>query len=316
MKKMSLLLLAPFTFFSIALVSCSHPAIPPAFERIVVGSSPGNPNAEIILNADYPDVPDSMAVFGVDQSLFNDSDAANIARKLGFAGGLAPLRAREKRIVYSYSADAGLLEIYPDGRMQLYGAPNTSNTPGELPSDEECIVAARAWMDNFGFPLDAVGRVTVAVNKTVAIANTETNTISEDIVLSKRVKFFTVIDGFEVDTPNASVVVAAGGIITDVSTNTWHLDKYGHCDLKTPLDSFEILKRYVTSPEYSPTEAAECLTNLRGFERLVISGISLRYSTTPGGELMRPLYIFEGLAFAASFPEGEKFVGKVDAIAY
>jgi len=313
MKKVFFPLLAILAICSIAATSCSQLAVPPAFDDIMQGGT-GNPDVEIILGTEFPVVPGSLPVYRIDQSLFDNKDVSVIAKKLGFNGDPAPLKSGEERAVYSYTNGTQRLEVYPYGRLKLYSSVSLSDIPKNLPSDEECINIARVWLIANDFYPDIITGIKVAVNKTIATVDTETSNSSGDIPLSKNISFFTSIDDFEINLPKASIAIGDGGEVLDASVNFWRFDKNSSFDLKSPKTALEILSRYLSSPEYNPPEAKECMTNWRGFQRLVINSISLRYSIRDNG-FMRPFYIFEGVVYSTSYPDGESFVGSVDAIA-
>jgi hypothetical protein len=313
MKKKTLVILSFVVFSCITLFSCAPTMIPAAFDDVVGAGSAGNPKAEIILNADFPVVPDSMLVYSINKSVYNDSSAEDIARQLGFAGDSAPLRADEKRIVYSYSVGPNILEIYPDGRVNLFGSSNLNSTTVNALTDEECKSIARTWLISHNFLPENIIMETVTVNTTVATADANTGSVGTATPLTKIVHFFTSINNTELHLPSAAVIIGADGKVASASINLWYLEKLGEYSLISPQAAFEIIKDYVTSPDYYPPEMKACLVNIRGFQKLEINGVSIKYSSD--GDFMRPLYIFYGVAFAESFPSGEEFIGKVDALA-
>lgn len=177
MKTKVLTILSFVVFSCIVLFSCAPAIIPSAFDNVVGAGSAGNPKAEIILNADFPVVPDSMLVYSINKSVYNDSNVEAVARQQGFTGDSAPLKADEKRIVYSYIDGPNILEIYPDGRVNLYGSSNLNNTKINELTDEECKSIARAWLISQSFLPENINRETVTVNMTVATADANTGSV-------------------------------------------------------------------------------------------------------------------------------------------
>jgi hypothetical protein len=292
--------------------SCAPAIIPAAFDNVISAGSAGNPKAEIILNADFPVVPDSMLVYSINKSVYNDSSAEAIARQLGFTGNPAPLKTGEKRVVYSYNDGSNILEIYPDGRVNLYGPSNLNNTVVNELTGEECKSIAQDWLTSHNFLPENIIRETVTANMTVATADAGTGPVGIATPLTKIVRFFTSINNVEIHLPGAAVTISADGEVTDAYINLYRVAKLGEYSLISPQTAFDILKDYVTSTDYNPPEMKECLVNIRGFQKLEINSVSLKYSSD--GDFMRPLYIFNGVAFAESFPAGEDFIGRVDAL--
>jgi len=324
MKKIFLAKLAVLVFSTIALVSCSssqteeavssmtQTSVPYAFQNIMAGVSPGWPDVEIVIDTEFPILPNKVLVYNVASSLIGDNEASNIASRLGFNGEPAPLDTGSERHIFSYTNGIKRLEISFDGRLRMYSSSNTSSTP-ILPDEAECISIARKWLiANKLYPA-GVTRVETAVYKTIQTVDTNSVEASESVPLSFNVKFFINIGDYEMYSPGASVVIGDNGEVLEATINLLTLEEAGSVILKTPDAALNILQKYIASQEFVPSEAKECLVNLRGFERLVINHVSLSY-TYVGDSFVQPIYVFEGIAYSQSSPNGEEFIGRVDAI--
>jgi hypothetical protein len=102
-----------------------------------------------------------------------------------------------------------------------------------------------------------------------------------------------------------------------VQTTRYHplTKEYGTADLKTPETALNILKAYLTSSSFNPPEASECHANWRGFQKLSISKVSLKYYTNENTAFLQPVWVFQGdVQVGPRDLNPEKFVGTVDAI--
>lgn len=326
-RLLSLIFMALLAVCTGILVSCSSPrtnegvsniqvtSIPYAFQDIINLGPAGSSEVEIILNSDFPAVPGKVAIYRINKSIVDDAGASDIAHRLGFEGEPAPLEPGAERMVYSYTEGSKLLEIYPDGRLRMHAMVGVADTPQDLPSSEECVAIARRCLESYGLYPAAVSRVETGVSQEISLIDTESGTVSEPVPISLYVSFFTDIEGYELFSPSASVIIGDGGKVLGISANSFSVKEYGFVSLMSADDALDILERYLSSTQAMPPESKQCLTNSRGFQKLIINRVSLEYFN-PGTQFIQPIYVFEGMAYSDSYPdEGEEFIGRVDAIA-
>jgi hypothetical protein len=198
------------------------------------------------------------------------------------------------------------LEVFQDGRIRMYGS-TVQPTPKSLPSYEEAVKIAGDWLTYNDLYPAHVSRVEKGGNLTAQ--NSVTGEITSYWVV---VKFMTKLGDIDIYSPGALVCVGENGKIMQAEINMTQLKEYETVKLKTPEAALDILKAYLASPLADPAEARECLINLRNFERLTVTRITLQY--TPGSGYLQPIYVFQGNAYSQNNPNLDVFIGKVDAV--
>lgn len=140
-----------------------------------------------------------------------------------------------------------------------------------------------------------------------------TKATGENIPYSVIVLFETTLGDYGTYTPGARVEVGDDGEIMHVWVNVTQIKEYGLVSTKTPEVALNLLKARLTSQSVNPPEARETIINLRNFERLYLTRITLQYAS--GGGYFQPIYVFEGTAYSEQNLNLDAFRGKVDAVA-
>jgi hypothetical protein len=272
----------------------------------------GAPPVEVVLDTELPQMPDEAQVYQIET--VDENYIVDLAHKLGFEG--QPRKPVDSNKPYRFSLGlendrlvpgAQVIEIYQDGRIWMYSSKSIEYAPNNLPSYEEAVKIAREWLvSNDLYPAD-IASVEKGGGLTVGSAVT-----GEVIPYSMIIKFMTTLDGIKVYSPSAAVTVGDNGKILEAYISMSNLTKYGTVKLKSPEAALNILKAHLSSPLANPPEAKESIINLRSFERLNVTRVTLQYAQ--GGGYVQPAYVFEGSAYSQRNPNMDAFRGKVDAV--
>jgi hypothetical protein len=289
-------------------------SVPYVFEGVMQAGVENAPPVEVILDTELPVVPEKVPVYQV--QTVDEEYAQALASRLGFNdGGSRPDNVSDP---YVFSRDSGSgrfegdamrLEVYQDGRISMYGpGPSIKNAPENLPSFEEATKIARDWLVSYNlYPPNVIN-----VEKGGGLVVTKAAT-GESIPYSTIVKFETSLGDYDVYTPGARVEIGDNGKILHVWVNIAQLKEYGFVSIKTPEAALNLLKARLASLSANPPEARETIINLRYFEQLSLTRVTLQYAY--GGGYLQPIYVFEGNAYSEQDPNLDAFRGKVDAVA-
>ena len=298
------------------LTSCFQEPVPYVFEGIMQPGVENAPPVEVILEAELPAVPEKLPVYKIES--IDDKYISSLARRLGF--NHQPGRPDDTNGPYTYIQDKDYqpgtklpdgtqwMEVYKNGNINIFteGARKISGTPVTLPSFEEAKQIAADWLNSRDlYPANVTG-----VKKGGGLVITGAS--GESMPYSLIVIFQTGVAGYGISTPAASIEIGENGVIIGAYINVTRLKEYETVSIKSPEAALDILKTRLSSPLADPPEARESVINLRSFERLNITRVTLQYAT--GGGYLQPIYVFEGGAFSSLSSEPETFKGKVDAV--
>jgi hypothetical protein len=289
--------------------------VPYVFEGIM---QPGIENVspvEVVLAADLPPAPEKLLVYKI--ATVDEEYITVLARRLGFNGGPDYPDGRSGLYTYvqesnyrtgsSLSEGIRLLEISADGSLQLLTTgTNTGNGDAHLPSLEEAEKIARDWLTSN----DLCPAIDAEAKKSGGLKVTAT-TIEAGTPYSLVVKFQAGLGGYNIYTPVATVEIGDNGQIIGAYINIVRLNEYDTVSIRSPEAALSLLQARLSSPLADPPEARESVINLRDFEQLTLTRVTLQY--TSGGGYLQPVYVFDGDAFSKLKPEPEIFKGKVDA---
>jgi hypothetical protein len=298
------------------LTSCFREPVPYVFEGIMQPGIENAPPVEVFLDAELPVVPEKLPVYKIET--VDDEYMSSLARRLGFDH--QPGNPDDPNGPYTYFQDSDYqprtkladgiryLELYRDGSLWLFTAcaGKISSPPQNLPSFEEAKQIAADWLVSHDLYPANVTEVEKGGGLEVTGASGESTPYS--II----VRFQTGLAGYNIYTSAASVEVGDNGAIIGANINMTQLKEYETVSIKTPEAALDVLKARLASPLADPPEARESVINLRSFEQLTVTRVTLQYTT--GGGYLQPVYVFEGSAFSPSNPAPEIFKGKVDAV--
>jgi hypothetical protein len=303
-------------------LSCSSPQdvtglIPYAFQGMWIDNGMGNPDTAVQLDTTLPGEPSQFIVYQIEK--IGESEASYIANKFGLKNNPVPFNPSSpnaKRTVYSYTDNSKTLEVYPIGRFVYRNSQNSINSPIKLPAETECIDIAKKGLQSIGMYPDSVVRITTGTISSIANVSSESSQSPVYQPTSFMVSFISDINGYERYSPSADVILGDQGKMVQLTVYDPKLKEYGTTALKSAENALNIMKSYLTNPSFNPPETKECITNPKGFQRLSILKVSLKYYSLDNIGYMQPIWVFEGEAFNSRSPNPEKFIGRVDAVAH
>ena len=273
----------------------------------IYGASP----VAITLGVAFPDFPSTCLAYRNTVSPNIDSAFASaLARQLGFPGDVLP--SSGERTVYSYVYDDLVLEIGIKGSIFIWNDNNYVGAQGTIPTNQECIGIASAWLRSHGLYPDSVANITtsrVEMEITDFPAGTKTT-----YLLGIEVAF-SVAHGGTIEDSAISVVIGGDGALVRLSANAYLITLKQAFDvpLKSVAQAFDILEERLTSPNPpNMMVTLECLINYRSLTSLTITSIELQYQNTVSNEYLLPIYVFSGEGYEGNL--AYSFIGKVDAV--
>lgn len=284
-------------------------SLPYVFEGVMQADVENAPPVEVILDTELQVVPEKVPVYVV--QTVDEKYIQALASRLGFnEGGNQPNGVSDPYVFYRDSASGNRvrLEVYQDGRISMEQASiNIKNEPENLPSFEEAVEIARDWLVSYDLYPPDVTDITKGGGLEVTKAAT-----GETLRYSMIVNFETGLGDYGAYTPGARVEVGDDGEIIHVWVNVTQIKEYGLVNIKTPEAALDLLKARLASPLANPPEARETVINLRNFEQLSLTRVTLQYAS--GGGYLQPIYVFEGSSYSSQSPNLDVFRGKVDAV--
>jgi hypothetical protein len=298
------------------LTSCFQEPVPYVFNGIMQPGVENAPPVEVLVDTELPEVPEKLPVYKIEA--VDDEYMTSLAQRLGFTNQPGHPHDPDGPFTYVRGCDyqPGMklpdgtqwMEFYKNGNISLFveGARQISGTPVALPSFDEAKQAAADWLASRGLYPANVTEVKKGGGVIVTGAD------GENIPCSLIVIFQTGLSGYGISAPAASIEIGENGVIIGAYINITRFKEYETVSMKSPEAALNILKARLASPLADPPEARESVINLRAFERLNITRVTLQYTT--GGGYLQPVYVFEGSAFNSMNPQPETFKGKVDAV--
>jgi hypothetical protein len=312
---------------SIGALSCSSPSgqnietpFPYAFEGIISAGVENAAPVEVELAVDFPKLPDSVPIYLIEPVTENQVIA--LARRLGFNGVLKKPSVAEAPYIFAEGLDSEnrvvsetrTLEIKQDGYLHLrLKETDVGGSAPELPSFDEAAQIAKDWLiSNNLYPqnVTSIEKGGGAVGRTF---NTETSEMGESIPYSMIIKFKTSLPlDIENYTSGASVAIGKNGTILDVYAHIETIKESGTVKLKDLNVAFNLLKAQLASSLADQNKAKESVINMRAFERLSVTQITLQY--IKGKKYIQPIFVFQGNAYSQGNAKVDNFVGKIDAV--
>jgi hypothetical protein len=301
---------------TILLTSCFQEPLPYVFEGIMQPGIVNAPPVEVVLDTVLPAAPEKLKVYRIET--IDEKYIDTLAHRLGF--NCMPSQPDDPNGPYTYilgynyqpgtklPAGTQWIEVYKDGTLQLFTEGiSFSNAPGNLPSFEEAEKIAGDWLVlNELYP---AGVTETEKGNGLVVTGDDNGLIT---LHSITVRFQVKLGDYAIYTHAASVEVGENGKIIGAYVNIIQLKEYEIVPVKSPEAALNLLKARLASPLADPPEARESVINLRSFNRLTVTRVTLQY--TSGGGYLQPVYVFEGDALSASQPSPEAFKGKVDAV--
>jgi hypothetical protein len=290
--------------------------LPYIFEGVAQPGVENAPPVEVVLETELPVVPEKLPIYQV--QTVDDEYITALANRLGFS--YKPSQPTDSNMPHTYVQGSDYkshtklpdgtqwIEIYNNGSIRLFTQMSIKNAPKSLPSFDEAVKIARDWL--FSYDLYPVNVTDVKKGGGLVVTNIENGTNTS---YSLVIQFKTKLGDYDQYAPTASVEVGENGKIISAYINATQLKEYGFANIKTPESALSLLKARMASPLANPPESRESLINLRSFERLSVTQVTLEYAN--GGGYLQPIYVFKGNAYSDGIPNQDIFVGKVDAIA-
>jgi hypothetical protein len=301
---------------TILFTSCFQEPVTYIFEGIMQPGIVNAPPVEVVLDTVLPAAPNKLKVYRIET--IDEKYIDDLAHRLGF--NYMPGQPDDSNGPYTfiqgqdYQPGTRLpdgtqwIEVYKDGSLQLFTEGiSFSNAPGNLPSFEEAEIIAGDWLVlNELYP---AGVTEAKKGNGLVVTGDDTGLITPHSVT---VRFQVELSDYAIYTHAASVEVGENGKILSAYINIMQLKEYEIVLIKSPEAALNLLKARLASPLADPPEAWESVINLRSFDRLSVTRVTLQY--TSGGGYLQPVYVFEGSAFSTLEPSSETFKGKVDAV--
>jgi hypothetical protein len=301
---------------TILFTACFQEPVPYIFEGIMQPGIVNAPPVEVVLDTVLPAAPEKLKVYRIE--MIDEKHIDDLARRLGFDcmpgqpddpdGPYTFIQGHDYQPGTRLPDGTQWIEVYKDGTLQLFTEGiSLSNAPGNLPSFEEAEIIAGDWLVlNELYPAG----VTKAEKGTgLVVIGDDTGLITTHSVT---VRFQVELGDYAIYTHVASVEIGENGKILSAYINIIQLKEYEIVPVKSPEAALNLLKARLASPLADPPEARESVINLRSFNGLTVTRVTLQY--TSGGGYLQPVYVFEGSAFSTLEPGTETFKGKVDAV--
>ncbi|MDD1690632.1 MAG: hypothetical protein LUQ66_08235 [Methanoregula sp.] len=209
------------------------------------------------------------------------SDVENLAKNLGLSGVVWEneefFGITSKEFLFIMDKESGHIYYSDVNRTR----PNGRDLPGNLPSDDEAIKLASAFLKNAQImPKDYSATRTLHQNK-MDITNSEHHFVAwEDV----QVYFQRQIEGHEVMGSRFSVDIGANGDIIGLNTNWRNYVPYKKYPLKSPEQAYDEFKKTALHTHGEPDSVS-------------VNRITLVYYTQPAADkekYLQPAYLFEG----------------------
>ena len=107
------------------------------------------------------------------------------------------------------------------------------------------------------------------------------------------VKFQTTLGTYDNYQPTALVEVGENGKVIRADINSFQIKYFDSVYLSTPDAALNVLKARLSSKSVNPSESKESTINLRNFNQLTVTQVTLEY--TQGGGYLQPVYVFKGI---------------------
>lgn len=291
-------------------------SVPMPFQDLWNSGTNGSPNDAITMNTTLPDSPSQIMVYKIEK--IGESEAVAIAKKFGLENcpiPFIPSSPSAKRSVYSYSDNNTTLEVNQIGRSRLSDLHYSDSTVITLLSEEQYIDLATQYLQSKDIFPDHFVRAKGGISSRIGYTDTKSNQPPVYYPTLYTVQFVSLINEIEGYNPSAMVTFGVKEKIVKTTIFEPMIEEYKPVVLKTSEEALNLLKAYLADSSFNPPEADECSANWRGFQKLSITKVSLRYYCDDYSDYLQPVWVFQGdVQVSPKDLNTESFVGTVDAI--